>query len=65
LEFGGRLLAPQHDLLDDAVWRKKHVQVISDDIGSREEEDRSGFEGVIVVVEYLLIMNLNDTLRCT
>jgi hypothetical protein len=50
--------------LDDAVGGEKNVQVVSDDIGSREEQDGSGFEGVIVVMEYLLIMNFNYTFWC-
>src|SRR6185369_17890837 len=62
---GRRFLAAHHHLLYDAVGREKYVQVVSDDIGSREKQDGAGFDGVIVVVEYLLIMNFNDTLRCT
>jgi hypothetical protein len=51
--------------LHDALGREKYIQVVPNEIRSREEQDGTGFDGVIVVMEYLLIMNFNDTLWCT
>ncbi len=39
--FGARLLATRYHLLGDAVAREKDVQIVSDNIRSREEQECS------------------------